>query len=212
MNEEKEFYQRRLPHYHSLLSTFFITFRLANSLPKEIIFALIEERRRQLAIIDSEKDKTRRGKLEAQEDQRYFGQFDDYLDRASAGSKWLLQENVSEIVANAIRYRDGKDYKLIAFCVMPNHVHLVVEIERTSASLQRILQLLKSFTAVEANKLLQRKGTFWQHESYDHVIRNEQELERIIWYVLENPVKAHLCRHWRDWKGSYVRKEYIDDL
>ena len=89
---------------------------------------------------------------------------------------------------------------------MPNHVHMLIGVERSDASLYRILQSLKSYTATESNTLLGRCGAFWQHESYDHVIRDDAELDRSIWCILQNPVKAGLCKDWRDWKWSYVKE------
>ncbi len=112
------------------------------------------------------------------------------------------------MVADAIKYQDGKQYVLNAFCVLSNHVHMVIDVQRSSAPLYRILQKLKSYTAIQANNILNRSGVFWHHESYDHVVRDGKELERIIWYVLENPVKAGLCKSWEDWKWSYVKPEY----
>jgi putative transposase len=94
---------------------------------------------------------------------------------------------------------------------MPNHIHLVVNVERSDASLYRILQSLKAFTALKANRILGHSGAFWQHESYDHVVRDDIELERIVWYVLQNPVKARLCRQWQDWRWSYVKEGLIDE-
>jgi putative transposase len=90
---------------------------------------------------------------------------------------------------------------------MPNHVHLVIadNVKRSDASLYRILQQLKSYTAVQANKLLNRGGAFWQHESYDHVVRDGEELERIVRYVLNNPVKAGLVEDWQNWNWSYCK-------
>ncbi|MDP2303970.1 MAG: hypothetical protein Q8N03_16280 [Ignavibacteria bacterium] len=73
----------------------------------------------------------------------------------------------------------------------------------------KILQDLKKFTAVKCNKLLNRSGAFWQHESYDHVVRDEKELRRIVMYVLNNPVKAGLCEKWEDWKYSYCNFKYL---
>lgn len=68
-----------------------------------------------------------------------------------------------------------------------------------------ILRLLKGSTARECNKILNRTGAFWQHESYDHVIRSEDELNRIIEYVLNNPVRAKLVDNTHDWKWSYCK-------
>ena len=72
------------------------------------------------------------------------------------------------------------------------------------------LKKLKGVSAYECNKLLHRRGAFWHHESYDHMIRNDAELERTIWYILANPVNAGLCRHWRDWKWTYLREGVIE--
>ena len=66
-----------------------------------------------------------------------------------------------------------------------------------------ILRLIKGATARKANKILNRTGSFWQHESYDRVVRNEKELNRIIWYTINNPVKAGLVKNAEDWKWSY---------
>jgi REP element-mobilizing transposase RayT len=90
---------------------------------------------------------------------------------------------------------------------MPNHVHIVINVERSGTSLYKILQSLKAYTARECNKILNRTGSFWQHESYDHVIRNDKELNNIIWYVLNNPVKAGLVSDWQKWKWNYCKYE-----
>lgn len=73
----------------------------------------------------------------------------------------------------------------------------------------KILQDLKKFTAGKCNKILNRSGVFWQHESYDHVVRDEKELRRIVEYVLNNPVKAGLCEKWEDWKWSYCNFDLL---
>ena len=67
----------------------------------------------------------------------------------------------------------------------------------------KILKSLKWYTGVECNKILRRSGSFWQHESYDHIIRSEDELLKIVEYVLLNPVKAGLVEKLEDWKWSY---------
>ena len=72
-----------------------------------------------------------------------------------------------------------------------------------------IMESLKGFTAFECNKILNRKGVFWQHENYDHVIRNQEELVRIIKYIMNNPVKAHLCEAPEDWRWNYYNPDLI---
>jgi len=71
----------------------------------------------------------------------------------------------------------------------------------------RIMMSLKRHTAFEANKLLGRSGAFWQDESYDHVVRDREELGRIIEYVLDNPIQAGLAHSRRAWQWSYSRYE-----
>lgn len=92
---------------------------------------------------------------------------------------------------------------------MPNHGHLVCaplkNPEGTYFSLAKIMHSLKRYTAYEANQILGRSGAFWQHENYDHYVRDEAELERIIKYVINNPVKAGLVDDWKSWKWTYCK-------
>jgi len=74
------------------------------------------------------------------------------------------------------------------------------------------MQSLKRYTAAKANKILVRRGPFWQHENYDHIVRNEHELERIIVYVLNNPVKAGLVKNRDDWKWNYCRSHFQETM
>jgi menaquinone-specific isochorismate synthase len=97
-------------------------------------------------------------------------------------------------MAAALRFRDRKHYRLIAWCIMPNHVHVVVRL-LPGALLAAILKSWKQFSSKAANEVIGQRGRFWQREYYDHLIRNEQEFSRAIQYVLENPAKAAL-KNW----------------
>jgi REP-associated tyrosine transposase len=92
---------------------------------------------------------------------------------------------------------------------MPNHIHIVFmpleESKDKYYSLSKIMHSLKRHTAREANLILGREGAFWQHENYDHFARDDGELERIMKYVLYNPVKANLVPEQTDWKWSYCK-------
>ena len=77
--------------------------------------------------------------------------------------------------------------------------------ESADPTLGVIMKSLKGYTAYEANRILGRKGEFWEAESYDHFVRDDAELARIINYVLNNPVKAGLVKDWRDWKWNWRR-------
>ena len=177
-----------------------------------------EEREHEMKLILKTKDNSGcREEIEKAE-KRYFAAFDGALDKFTEGPLWLKDERVASVVADAIRFRDGKEYDLEAYCIMPNHVHMVFHVGRESSRptsggrrtsspymLVDILRDLKWYTAKEANKILERTGAFWQHESYDHAVRNEQELGRVVAYVLNNPVKAGFVDKPRDWKWSYSK-------
>lgn len=105
---------------------------------------------------------------------------------------------------------------------MPNHVHLVIlpdedlRVSKTNIHgktkdyvVADMMRLLKGSTSRESNKILNRSGSFWHHESYDHVVRNETELNNIIRYVLFNPVNAGLVQKSKDWKWSYSLYDVI---
>ena len=107
-----------------------------------------------------------------------------------------------------MHYRDGKVFDLHAFCIMSNHVHAVFEsLSRAEchSDLHKIMQSLKRHTARQANQILGREGAFWQDESYDRVIRDNEEYARIIYYVLENPVKAGVASKWEEWRWTYCK-------
>ena len=197
----REFYKRRLPHIQIAGATYFITFRLANSLPREVLNKLAEE---------SQADKVTKINRETAR-RAWFAKYDDYLDKALYGNLYLKNERIADMVAESIQFRDVKVYDLIAYCIMLNHVHLVcrplTKSNETYFGLAEILHSLKRHTAREANKILQRHATFWQDESYDHFIRDDAELERVVKYVLYNPVKANLVKQQTDWKWSYSKYE-----
>ena len=71
------------------------------------------------------------------------------------------------------------------------------------------MESLKKYTALRSNRILQRSGSFWQQESYDHVIRDGDELENTLWYILYNPVKAKFVNEWEQWKWSYCKPELL---
>ena len=98
---------------------------------------------------------------------------------------------IADAVAGALRAFDGVRYRLFAWCVMPNHVHVVFQPSQGSG-LAEILHSWKSFTAREAQRKFGIRGAFWQREYYDHLIRDEEQFFRAVKYVAENPVRAGL--------------------
>ncbi|PYK59234.1 MAG: transposase [Verrucomicrobia bacterium] len=193
-----------LPHIKVEGRPYFVTFRLDGTLPQEILRQYQDEREYLLQQAD------RAGRqLTWEEQQRLFQLYSEkieaYLD-AGHGSCWLRQPTVADLAAGALRYFEGKRYTLSAWVIMPNHVHVVVRPEATH-TLSSILQSWKSYTASEANKLLNRVGQhFWQKESYDHWIRDDAEKARFVAYVENNPVAAGLCAQPEDWLWSSARE------
>lgn len=233
--KDKTYYKRNLPHYQPEGYTFFVTFRLAGSLPVTVIKKLKGDREKELKLISGIILQKQKAEKYYEYQRKYFGVFDRLLDSNKSSPMWLKEGGMAELVKEAIHFRDEKEYELIAYTIMPNHVHIVftpititppvkivlrfaesqnepVENTRNSDSSYRvtkILQELKKHTALECNKILNRSGTFWHHESYDHVVRNIDELRRIVNYVLLNPVKANLVENREDWKWSYYNPKYL---
>jgi REP element-mobilizing transposase RayT len=185
-------YSRALPHWQQEGATYFATFRLSDSLPQNVYKHWQEERERAMheakqAATDSEQEKAELLEKVAEE---YAEKLERHLDQG-IGECWMRKPEVSQIVENALRHFDGDRYLLGSYVVMPNHVHVLVR-PAMEHKLPDILQSWKSFTAKEANKVLGRSGEFWQPESFDHIVRNEQQLEKSSRYIEENPVRAGL--------------------
>src|SRR6266849_4243219 len=130
-----------------------------------------------------------------------FVWMDRYLDTTRHGPMYLAQESLARIVVASLRRGAVLGhYDLGAYVVMSNHVHVLL-LPKVSPS--RLLQSLKGATAREANRILGRTGeTFWQAESYDHWVRDDQERERIAAYIENNPVKAGLVGRAEDYCWS----------
>ena len=175
------FHARRLPHYHSVGQPIFLTWRLHSSLPKNRCFP----------------SATTSGQA--------FVCMDRLLDNARSGPLCLRQPELAGLVAEAIRYRDEHlgHYLLHAYVVMPNHVHLLIT---PRVQVSKLTQSLKRFTALEGNRLLGLTGKpFWQDESYDRLVRDEREFQRIASYIEMNPVHAGLAATPEEFPWSSAR-------
>jgi putative transposase len=189
-----------LPHLKREGASYFVTFRLAGTLPKEIVLGLKRERE---AILQEALAHNR--PLTWNEQRELFNWYservDSYLD-AGHGDCRLKRPEVAKLVADALRFFDGERYDLHAWVVMPNHVHVVVHPEPPH-TLSSILKSWKTYTAVHGNRILNRVGQpFWQNESYDHSCRDQDDHGRCSQYTLRNPAVAGLCADPRDWPWS----------
>ena len=181
---EVDIARRNLPHWQQAGKTYFVTFRLADSIPATKLSQLEDERRVWLnANPEPWTVEQRQAYYE-----RFSAKIDEWLD-AGSGSCVLKDERAAKVVADALIHFDGERYDLGAWVVMPNHVHVVVT-PRDGHHIGDILHSWKSFTAHKINDLLGRTGRFWQHESYDHIVRNERALYKIQEYIDRNPEKA----------------------
>jgi REP element-mobilizing transposase RayT len=236
-SEYKQYYERHRPHIHPPDATFFITFRLFGSIPKAVIREYLAKKdwlNKELQRIEN-KTKNEPDKIVETQQQilldfkrTWFKKFEDILDLAKDGPMWLSIDEVRQIVAKKLQEDDEKKYRLDAFCIMSNHVHVVlkphiseanlleIKVENkpkfvsTESTLPQIMQSIKVITARKANLHLNKTGSFWETESYDHYIREEDEFNRIIKYTINNAVKANLVKHWKDWKGTYLADRLKD--
>ncbi|HZR19947.1 MAG TPA: transposase [Verrucomicrobiae bacterium] len=194
-----------LPHVKREGASYFVTFRLADSLPPEVLCKIQRLRAENLARLPPEgasSDKICSAAFTAQAIEReYFRELEAYLD-TGAGGCVLKRQDVAELVSNALRFFEGSRYLLRSWVVMPNHVHTVVW-PMPNFTLSAITRSWKGYTAHEINKLLGRMGQpVWQPEAYDHWIRDDAEHERCCRYVIYNPVKARLCKTPEEWRWS----------
>ncbi len=179
------FHVRRLPHYYSTGCPIFLTWRLAGSLPANRSFPSHNLAGRTFLVMDR------------------------LLDAASDGPLYLRHPDLARMVTEAIRFQERhlEHYSLHAYVVMPNHVHLLVS---PRAPVSRLMQSLKRFTAREGNRLLDRTGQpFWQDESYDRLVRDATEYERILRYIEMNPVNVGLVSAPEDfpWSSAFDRRK-----
>ena len=172
-------YRRRLPHDYETDQPVFLTWRLPDSLPCHRAFPA--------ATVNSG---------------QAFAAMDRLLDEARSGPFYLRQPAIADMVVEAIQYNAAnlEHYVLFAFVVMPNHVHLLAT---PALALPKLTKSLKGITSKRANTILAMTGScFGQEESYDHLVRNEREFEKIRSYIEENPVRAGLARKANEYRWS----------
>ncbi len=193
-------FRGKLPHLKREDSVYFVMFRLGDSLPAHEVARLKHERQAVL-----EQARAARSPLSWHEEEQLLAWYCDKVEAvldAGRGACWLSQPAVADLAAGAVQFFQGQRYELRAWVVMPNHVHVVVW-PMPGHTLSEILHSWKSYTSKAANKLLHRVGElFWQSESFDHWVRDDEEHARLVAYVENNPVKAGLCARPEDWRWS----------
>jgi putative transposase len=189
------FYFRNLPHWRQDGATYFVTFRLADSLPQCKLQELASLKQKW----ESQNPPPRSEKQWEELSRMTMQQVESWLDQGMR-SCVLEQWEISQRVVSALHHFDDERYELGCYVVMPNHVHAILRPFVSINPLERILQSRKRLMAQEINQLLKRSGPLWQEESFDRIIRNEEHLYRCIQYIGRNPVRANLsletCPRW----------------
>jgi REP element-mobilizing transposase RayT len=178
-----------LPHWTRDGATYAVCFRLADSLPQAVVEAWRLERAALLQGAGEHPTAAQRERIH----ELFADRIEQHLD-AGPGACWLRHPEIAGLVAGTLRHFDGQHYTLLAWCIMPNHVHVVVQ-PLGRHTLPSILKSWKGFSGKEANQRLHRQGAFWQPEYYDHLIRDAHDLVHAVRYVLANPANARLI-HW----------------
>ena len=178
-----------------------ITFRLYDSVPKEVV----EEWKETLSLLGQLTSSQREQQEQATglreprrhsfstyktEADRLLALLDKYED-AGYGSCVLKDDNVAQIVHDAIFFYNNKKYNVISWCIMPNHVHVLIELIE-NVLLSNILHSWRSFSSNEINKILNRTGRLWMPEYFDRFIRDNEHFNNVVDYIHNNPVKAGL--------------------
>jgi REP element-mobilizing transposase RayT len=191
-----------LPHVKREGASYFVTFRLGDSLPKEVLLRFEREkaeRSRRLNQAIKAGESTNDSEESIKQD--FDRMLHRYLDRG-AGACHLRRPDIGDLVAQTLRHFDEIRYVLHDWVVMPNHIHAVVW-PTPNYILSDILKSWKQFTSRSAKKVLGLGSEpFWQPESYDHWIRNDGERARISRYIRNNPVSAGLCNRPEAWRWS----------
>ena len=169
-----------LPHWTQTDKLQFITFRLRDSLPQEVIEVLKVEKEHFEKRFPKPWDKATQQKFA----ERFHSSAEKYLD-AGYGSCLLQHSTAREILEDVIRYNDGVLYSLLAFVIMPNHVHILIF--HQDKSIDEVIQNIKSISSHKINKALERTGAIWMPNYFDRIIRTRQHLFSTIHYIEDNP-------------------------
>lgn len=190
--------RRNLPHVDMPGALTFVTFRLADSMPCQVVQQWHNEVEDWLQangltgqsvdqVIQSPTvEQKLKSELKRFKNRIWHGHLDD-----CHGSCLLRDEAVRRFVANSLLHFDGQRYDVERFVIMPNHVHVLIQM-RTNYLLRKQFREIQRFTAREINSHLGRTGSLWQSEPFDHVVRSEAQFAYLQRYIDDNPTKARL--------------------
>lgn len=178
-----------------------ITFRLCDSVPKDVI----QQWKDALDGLQASSLQKKNTSPNKQDEARRLLKLLDKYEDAGYGQCYLRDARAAEIVRDALFYYDQVKYEVISWCIMPNHVHVLISLLKV-VSLSEILHSWRSFSSNEINKLFNRKGQLWMPEYFDRYIRDQEHFNNVVNYIHNNPVKAGLVddpTHYR-WSSAFV--------
>jgi putative transposase len=200
-DKDLNIYFRHLPHWRQEGASYFVTFRLADSLPQSKLRQLADWRKEW----EHRHSQPRSAEVWQEFSREVMKRIEAWLDQGM-GSCLLKHPAAAAEVARAMHNFDGQRYQLAAYILMPNHVHALVRpLLAEEEPLERILHSWKRFTARQINEQLHRKGRLWQDENFDRIVRDEEHLYRCVQYIGLNAKRAGLplqaCKRWirPDW-------------
>ncbi|MDD2229084.1 MAG: transposase [Candidatus Cloacimonetes bacterium] len=204
----KPYYKsRHLPHMFDIDKPIFFTFRLKFTLPKHVLEDYNKQINEWHTQFQTMNEPEKANALKTK-DHQLFVWFDELIAKSSETPQILHRDDICKIIAEALLFHDKVRYQLLAYCIMPNHVHVLIYPKKQETGEiyppARITYTWKTYTAKAINKLLSRQGSLWQKESYDRMVRDEKELYNTVDYIAQNPVNAGLVEDWKDWRGTYI--------
>jgi putative transposase len=176
----------RLPHWQQEGAVYFLTFRLADSIPTRLRDQWENEREAWMKV----HPEPWTNETEIEYHQRFSGAIERWLD-VGHGACLLRRPDCAQIVADTLRHFEGERVVMISFAVMPNHVHALF-VQNPEWPLEKLTQSWKRFAARQINKLLDRSGNFWQRDYFDRLVRDEKHFANCVRYIRRNPEKANL--------------------
>jgi putative transposase len=196
------------PHWSQAGAVVFLTFRTADSIPREVVLRWEREQREWLKRLDVgpiplvAESVAALPETEQLRFRKHFNRCRETCLDECHGRCVLKRPELAKIVADSLLHFDGDRYRMGDFVVMPNHVHLLAAFPNEDAMKKQCDSWLH-FTAFQINKALGAKGKFWQQEPFDHLVRSVVQYEHLRLYIADNPKKARL----RPGEYLYRRRE-----
>ncbi|HBC89346.1 MAG TPA: hypothetical protein DCZ94_20595 [Lentisphaeria bacterium] len=187
------FYRRGLPHWHVVGHSYFVTFRLKNSIPADVYTELKAEYEIALAKTESALQLT-------EIERKHFQKVEQILDGCKY-SNLKINEEISDMIVESMAWiEDNYGWRFPSYVIMSNHVHCLMVGSEAKVNFVKTLKMLKGWTGREANKMTGRTGSFWAPESFERWCRTAEEEDKVKRYIRNNPVKAGLVKNWNDWE------------